>query len=64
MASERIQRRIELLLDEADQAVAISDWELVLDRAKNVLAFDPENQDAAHVGVSSLFPTGAVPHAH
>ncbi len=46
MASERIQRRIELLLDEADQAVAISDWELVLDRAKNVLAFDPENQDA------------------
>ncbi len=46
MASERIQRRIELLLDEADQAVAISEWELVLDRAKNVLAFDPENQDA------------------
>jgi len=33
MASERIQRRIELLLDEADQAVAISEWELVLDRA-------------------------------
>ena len=46
MATERIQRRIDLLLDEADQAVANSEWELVLDRAKNVLAFDPENQDA------------------
>ncbi len=46
MATERIQRRIDLLLDEADQAVANSEWVLVLDRAKNVLAFDPENQDA------------------
>ena len=26
MASERIQRRIDILLDEADEAVAKSDW--------------------------------------
>ena len=46
MASDRIQRRIDLLLDEADGAVGNSEWDLVLDRAKNVLAFDPENQEA------------------
>ena len=42
----RIQRRIEILLDEADEAVAISDWAVVHDRAQNVLRFDPENKDA------------------
>ena len=46
MASERIQRRIETLLDEADEAVANSDWSVVRDRAQNVLRPDPENQDA------------------
>ena len=46
MASERIQRRIDLLLDEADDAIAKSDWGLVRDRAKNVLALDPDNPDA------------------
>ena len=47
MASERIQRRIELLLDEADEAISRSDWAAVADRAQNVLALDPGNQDAA-----------------
>ena len=46
MASERIQRRIETLLDEADEAVANSDWAVVRDRAQNVLRLDPDNQDA------------------
>ena len=46
MASDRIQRRIDILLDEADEAVAKSDWAVVLDRALNVLRLDPENQDA------------------
>ena len=46
MASERIQRRIERLLDEADEAVSKSDWALVRDRAQNVIALDPGNQDA------------------
>ncbi len=46
MASERIQRRIDILLDEADEAVAKSDWDVVRDRAQNVLRLDPGNQDA------------------
>ena len=46
MASERIQRRIDILLDEADQAVAQSEWSVVRDRAQNVLALDPANGDA------------------
>ena len=29
MASERIQRRIDSLLDEADQAIANEDWQTV-----------------------------------
>ena len=41
MASERIQRRIETLLEEADQAISRSDWESVRDRAQNVLAMGP-----------------------
>ena len=47
MASERVQRRIDILLDEADQAIAQSDWSVVRDRAQNVLALDPDNGDAA-----------------
>ena len=46
MTTERIQRRIDQLLDEADEAVSGSDWPLVRDRAQNVLALDPDNQDA------------------
>ena len=46
MASERIQRRIDILLDEADQAIAQSDWTVVRGRAQNVLALDPNNGDA------------------
>ncbi len=46
MVSERIQRRIDILLDEADEAVAKSDWDGVRDRAQNVLRLDPENKDA------------------
>ena len=47
MASERVQRRIDILLDEADQPIAQSDWSVVRDRAQNVLALDPDNGDAA-----------------
>ena len=46
MPTERIQRQIDALLDEAEQAVRRSDWGLVRSRAEQVLAFDPENQDA------------------
>ena len=46
MASERIQRRIDLLLDEADAAISRYDWEAVRNAAQAVLALDRENQDA------------------
>ena len=46
MTSERIQRQIDRLLDEAEDAVSRSEWAFVHDRAQNALAFDPENQDA------------------
>ena len=46
MASDRIQRRINQLLDEADEAVTALDWEIVRARAEAVLAFDPENKEA------------------
>ena len=46
MASERIQRQISRLLDEAEQASELEEWETVRNRASRVLAFDPENTDA------------------
>ena len=46
MPSERIQRQIDRLLDEADEAVVKQDWTTVGDRARSVLRLDPENQDA------------------
>ena len=46
MASERGKRRIERLLDEADEAVSRLDWETVRDRAQAALVFDPENSEA------------------
>ena len=45
MVNERIQRRIERLLVEADDAVDQQDWPLVLDRARQVLILDPDNED-------------------
>ena len=46
MATDRSKRRIERLLDEADEAVSQLDWELVRNRAQAVLAFEPDNSDA------------------
>jgi hypothetical protein len=46
LVSERIQRRIERLLDEADEAVGQLNWQAVRDRAEAVLALDPGNADA------------------
>ena len=46
MASERVQRQISRLLDEAEQASELEEWETVRNRASRVLAFDPENTDA------------------
>ena len=46
MASERIQRQIDRLLDEAEEAITSQDWTTVGDRARSVLRLDPGNQDA------------------
>ena len=40
MATERLQRRIEQLLDDAEAAVVGLDWIVVRDRAKAVLSLD------------------------
>ena len=46
MPSERVQRQIDRLLDDAEQASAAKDWALVRERCEHVLTFDPENSDA------------------
>ena len=45
MASERVQRQTDRLLDEAEEAVSRLDWETVRDRSRAILAFDPDNAD-------------------
>ena len=46
MTSERIQRRIESQLDEADAALVEGDWSTVLDRSQKALHLNPTNSDA------------------
>ena len=46
MASERIQRQIDRLLDGAEGAFAKRDWTVVRDNALEVIGLDPDNQDA------------------
>ena len=45
MASDRLQRQIARLLDEADQAITQEDWAIVSSRARSVLAIDPESTE-------------------
>ena len=46
MPSERVQRRIDSRLDNAEQAIESNDWEVVLERVRSVLALEPDNADA------------------
>src|SRR6266545_2024033 len=46
MPSERVQRQIDRLLDEAEQALVARDWDKVRDLAADSLRLDPENEDA------------------
>ena len=46
MASERIQRRVERLLDQIEQEADQQNWQRALDLAKEVLRFAPDNADA------------------
>ena len=45
MASQRLQRQIERLLDEAVEAIAQREWASVLERAQDVVAIDPEHEE-------------------
>ena len=47
MPSERIQRQIDRLLDEAEQALGAGEWERARALCQRVLTFDPEDADAA-----------------
>ena len=46
MVSERLQRQIDRLLDEADQAMGQRRWDLVRQHCQDVLDLDPDNADA------------------
>ena len=46
MPSPRVQQQIDRLLDEAEQAMATTDWVTVRQRCEAALALDPENEDA------------------
>ena len=46
MPSDRIQRRIERLLDEAEEAADQRNWEEVGRLSRQVLALDGDNEDA------------------
>ena len=45
--SERVQRQVELLLDQAEEAIGRSDWDAVREKAEAVLRVDAGNHDAA-----------------
>ena len=47
MASERLRRHIERLLDEADEAPAHRDWDVVRERAQDIISIEPENGEGA-----------------
>ena len=46
MPSERVQRRIERLLDQAEEAVDNRDWAAVQEISEAVLVADAQNEDA------------------
>ena len=46
MTSERIQRQIERLLDQAEEAISTGDWSAARMHAQSVLALDESNTDA------------------
>ena len=47
MPSERVQKRIDQFLDEAEEALGRNAWELAEQRAQALLSLDPDNGDAA-----------------
>lgn len=46
MATERLRRRIEQLLDEAEEALTQLDWASVSARVTAVMSLEPDNPEA------------------
>jgi hypothetical protein len=46
LPSERVQRQIDRLLDQAEAAVEANDWQTARQRAQAALDLDPDNHDA------------------
>ncbi len=46
MASERVRRRLERLLDQIDEAESQENWDLVRNLARDILEIDPGNDEA------------------
>ena len=64
MASERLQRQIERLLDEAEDALNQDDWANLRRLADRVLLLDPGNSDAAaflEVAQRAVTDSGSTP---
>jgi signal transduction histidine kinase/DNA-binding NarL/FixJ family response regulator len=47
MASERVQRQIDRMLDQVEEAAERQDWSRATELAQSVLAVDPDNEDAS-----------------
>ena len=60
MPSERVQRRIDGLLDAAEQAMSERNWALAIEHCTDVLALDPENEDARAFIVAAERRLGAL----
>ena len=67
MAMERLRRRREHLLDEAEEAFSQHDWDVVRGHAQSVLALDPNKPDGiglievAERAVGSSDATAVIP---
>ena len=65
MPSERVQRQIDRLLDEAEAGLAETDWALVRRRSEAVLSLDPENADAlSYIAAAARGLGGGPPAPH
>ena len=59
MASDRVQRQIDRLLDQAEAAISQFDWETVRQCAQAVLRLDSENRDALAYSAAAEQETGS-----
>src|SRR5688572_7902558 len=59
MPSERAQRQIDRLLDEAEEAFAARDWQHVSRAAVDALSLDPDNTDARNFAEAARRNLGA-----